>query len=129
MILIDSDILMDSLKGRKEARDFILHKTAEGIRLATTAINVAEVLRGAERTPEQEKRRARDLLGGLTVLPFGPRAADRFGVLMAGLDVEGTPIPTVDGMIAAVALESAIPVVTRNIRHFGRVPDLVVRTL
>lgn len=91
--------------------------------LATSAINVGEVLRGAQRS--------RDVLGvttrtldALEEVPFGAEEARRFGRLMHTLDRGGNRIPVVDGMVAAVALENGGRLVTRNVQHFDRVPGL-----
>lgn len=46
---------------------------------------------------------------------------------MADLDGAGLPIPFAGGMIAAIALEASAPLITKNLRHFGRVSELVVR--
>jgi tRNA(fMet)-specific endonuclease VapC len=58
------------------------------------------------------------------VVPFGTEAADRFGRLSAALASKGTPIGTLDTMIAAHALALGVTLVTHSRKHFGRVRGL-----
>lgn len=95
----------------------------EGEHLATTSLNVAEILRGA-RGQRARLTTTVDVLAGLTELPFGPRASRRFGRLMHRLDEGGSRVPVVDGMIASIVLAEGARLYTRNTRDFDRVPDL-----
>jgi tRNA(fMet)-specific endonuclease VapC len=54
------------------------------------------------------------------------RVCTRAGELLAALEAAGTPLGTEDVMIAATALALDLTVVTRNVRHFGRVARLRV---
>ncbi|MGH3875121.1 MAG: PIN domain-containing protein [Pseudonocardiaceae bacterium] len=94
----------------------------------TTSITVAELIYGARRVGradlsrrvEQVVRRAQ------TVLAFDMAAARTFGVLKAMLERLGTPLAEPDLRIASIALSRGLVLVTRNVRHFQRVPDLTV---
>jgi predicted nucleic acid-binding protein len=44
--------------------------------------------------------------------------AERWGVLNARALDRGVPIPSIDGLIAATALEQDLTVVTRNVKDF-----------
>ncbi len=60
------------------------------------------------------------------VLPTTIEAAWHFGRSFAHLRANGTLIGTNDLWIAATALAHQMPVVTRNTRHYRRVPGLEV---
>jgi tRNA(fMet)-specific endonuclease VapC len=60
------------------------------------------------------------------VLAFDRRAARIFGTLKADLERAGTPLAEPDLRIAAIAISHQLTLVTRNVRHYGRVPDLTV---
>lgn len=128
MIVIDSDILASFLNARREAVVTLEALEAMGEELATTSVNVAEVLRGASVSPSK-RIAAESLLAGLVEVPFGPRAARRFGTLMAAADRLGAPLPNVDAMVAAATLEAGARLATRNLRHYGRMPGLELVTL
>ena len=58
------------------------------------------------------------------VLQWDRNAASEYGHLRAHLEAQGTPIGVLDTMIAAHALSLNATIVTNNVRHFERVPDL-----
>jgi predicted nucleic acid-binding protein len=94
----------------------------------TTAITLGELLYGAERRGSDRLREAvRGLVAGaLTVLPFDEAAADIYGPLRARLEASGEPLDEPDLRIASIALARDLTLVTANVRHFDRVPDLRV---
>jgi tRNA(fMet)-specific endonuclease VapC len=56
--------------------------------------------------------------------PFDDRDAEATGEVRAVLKAKGLPIDAADLMIAGQALARGLIVVTRNLRHFSRVPGL-----
>ncbi len=95
----------------------------------TTAITMGELLYGAaRRDSEKLNRQVRDLIrGALTVLPFDEAAAAVYGPLRASLEAEGRRLDEPDMRIASVALSRDLTLVTANVRHFARVPNLNVQ--
>ena len=85
---------------------------------------------GAYRLPEHTslflERLERVLLPNLSVLPFDVAAAHRYGEMRAELERRGTPLGEADLRIGAIALTRGLTVVTGNVRHFQRIPDLSV---
>lgn len=123
MILLDTDVLID-LRRKEPATLESLRALAEaGEEFGTTSLSVAEIMRGSHQNPPMLATTIR-ILNGLVEVPFGPRAARRFGDIMHGLDRAGRSIPAIDGMIAAATLETGARLATRNRRHFDRVPGL-----
>ena len=94
----------------------------------TTAITMGELLYGAARRDSKRlNEQVRDLLrGALTILPFDETAAAVYGPLRASLESDGQPLAEPDLRIASIALSRDLTVVTANIRHFARIPDLTV---
>lgn len=71
--------------------------------------------------------RIRDLIAGAAgVLPFDAAAAEVYGPLRARLESEGRRLDEPDLRIASVALSRGLTLITGNVRHFSRVPDLSV---
>lgn len=60
----------------------------------------------------------------MTVLPFPETAASEYGKICAFLQKRGTPIGTMDMLIAAHAKSNKMILVTNNVREFERIPDL-----
>lgn len=95
---------------------------------ATTAITVGELVYGAARRGSPAlSARVRELVdSAVTVLPFDRRAAEAYGRLRAELEREGRRLGEPDLRIASIALSRGVTLVTGNVRHFARVPGLVV---
>jgi tRNA(fMet)-specific endonuclease VapC len=95
---------------------------------ATTTINLGELLYGAaKRGSERLSRQAREVVStAASVLPFDAEAAEVYGPLRAHLEREGRRLDEPDLRIASIALSRGLTVVTGNVRHFARVPDLEV---
>ena len=64
------------------------------------------------------------MLSVLDVLPFDSDAASEYGVINAALRKQGTPIGTMDTLIAAHGKSASLIVVTHNTREFQRVDGL-----
>ncbi|MGQ0536479.1 MAG: type II toxin-antitoxin system VapC family toxin, partial [Methanobacteriota archaeon] len=105
MIVLDSDILVDVLRQRDPAFEFVARLQAAGEIIGTTSVNVAELFRGLP-----PRSRAAELaaatVAALQEVPVGPRVARRYGSLLHALDRAGTPIPAGDGLVAAAARAS-----------------------
>jgi tRNA(fMet)-specific endonuclease VapC len=93
---------------------------------------VAEIEYGIQRLPAGtqkrlllERQRAR-YLPRFRWLDWTPSASEEFGRIKAVLEAAGTPIDDFDIAVAAIALAHDAAVVTANIVHFSRVPDLTV---
>jgi tRNA(fMet)-specific endonuclease VapC len=63
-------------------------------------------------------------LGPLEIAPFDLAAAWSYGRLRGQLEATGTPIGSMDMLIAAHALSLEVRLVSNNIREFRRVPGL-----
>ena len=119
LAILDADVLADYLldEGAAEAVAARLRARAA----ATTAVVVYEVARGVEEGERAELRRA---LRGVRVYPLDGRAARRAADLWRELEAAGTRIGDRDVLTAAIALSAKLPIVTRNVEHFRRVPGL-----
>ena len=95
---------------------------------ATTTITLGELLYGAARRgSDRLLRQVREVLTLATViLPFDAEAAEVYGPLRARLESEGRRLDEPDLRIASIALAHGLTLVTGNVRHFSRVPDLAV---
>jgi tRNA(fMet)-specific endonuclease VapC len=122
--LVDSDWLIDAAIGRLRSQRALHRLSDEG--LAVSIVAVAEVYEGAFGTPDPQDTLVglRDFLGDFAILPLTDPIAERFARLRAALRRQGQLIPDMDLLIAATALEEELTLITRNVRHFARIPDL-----
>ncbi len=92
-----------------------------------SAVSIGELFKGAYRSQANERHlnNIRDrVLPAVTVLPFDTEVAQVFGEISARLERIGQRLADADLQIAATALHHGLVLVTGNIRHFERVPDL-----
>jgi tRNA(fMet)-specific endonuclease VapC len=96
--------------------------------VGVSSITVAELQYGVAKStrPEQTALALAALLAPLDVLAFDDGAAAVYGAVRAGLERTGTPIGSMDLLIAAHALALGRTVVTNNTREFSRVAGLKV---
>ncbi len=94
--------------------------------LAISAISLAEMEYGVQASTNQQKNTVSLLrfLSIVSVLPFERGAALEYGKIRADLRRKGTPIGTMDMLIAAHAKSEHLIVVTHNTREFERVEGL-----
>lgn len=94
----------------------------------TTTITLGELLYGAARTgnPRRESQVCTVVTHAYRILSFDRKAAEVYGPLRARLERAGRRLDEPDLRIASIALSRGLTLVTANVRHFGRVPDLSV---
>jgi toxin FitB len=110
-ILVDSDVLVDHLRGH---RRFV----ANNDDVHVSVITRAELFSGRG----TEERRIRRLMEPMTAVPVDASIADRAGRLR-----RASAIRLPDALIAATALEHRLTLVTRNERDFGTIRGLKLR--
>lgn len=121
LIVADSDVLIDALRGRPDAVQRVDEALSSGA-LATTAITVFELRSGVRSSDAAGK--VETLLAALPVLPLDERAADEAAEIRRALDAKGPPIGIADYLIAGICLSRSRRLLTRNRGHFERVEGL-----
>jgi tRNA(fMet)-specific endonuclease VapC len=120
MIVADTDVLIDYLRGAGQAKRVALELTTRSF--ATTAVTVFELKSGAHSARQRQAIEA--VLNAMTILPLGAEEASLAANLRQKLEAAGQPIGMADYLIAAVCLTHAATLLTRNLKHFERVPGL-----
>ncbi len=123
--LLDTNICIYVIKHRPpEVREQF---NAQQGRMAISAITLAELAHGAEKSAQPSRNTAtvEDFCSRLTVLPYTDAAAWHYGSIRAALERLGTPIGVNDLHIAAQARSAGLTLVSNNLREFERVPGLL----
>jgi tRNA(fMet)-specific endonuclease VapC len=126
MMIADTDVLIDFLQGDQPACERIALELGHG-QLATTAITRFELLAGA-RTARQQTIIGQ-LLAALPCLPLEAQSADRAAEVRRALERQGLSIGMGDSLIAGIVLAHRGVLLTRNRRHFERVPSLALGSI
>ncbi len=117
MILVDTDVLIDSLKGEVYANEFI---ESNDIKIHITRFTLFELLAGAKNKQEQIK---------ITKNFNFPILVVNDEILASSIELfktmhlkQGTGI--IDSIIASTAIHYKIPLFTKNRKHFKNIPKL-----
>jgi predicted nucleic acid-binding protein len=119
-MLVDTDVLVEYLRGRKEASDWLETQDAD---LMVSAITVAELFAGVK--GERESQILDRFLSALAVLPATEEIGRRAGQYRRDYGPShGTGLA--DALIAATAAVTGSLLATFNRRHFPMLPTVVV---
>ncbi|MBI2584166.1 MAG: type II toxin-antitoxin system VapC family toxin [Candidatus Aenigmarchaeota archaeon] len=125
MAVMDTDILVAFLRKDVNAKKKIESMVQLGIKLSTTSITAAELFKGAYKSRDEDAvKTVYELLVSMEVLDFGMEAANVAGKISSELEKGGRKIGSMDTMIAAIVISHGESIITRNERHFGRIPYL-----
>ena len=128
MIVADTTLLIDFLRGKKEAIDILQNTQSKG--LYTTEINLFELIIGTyakKQEPEKDVEKIFAMLAQFIVLPLERRATIKAGEIAGTLIKRGQQIEQTDVLIAAIALTNGISeIITANKAHYERIPGIKV---
>jgi predicted nucleic acid-binding protein len=114
-LLLDTSVLIDVLRGRKD-RKLLLHRLiGEGHSLSTTVLNIAELYAGMR---ADEETRTEEFLSGLECVELRASAARLAGRLKSAWQGKGRTLTLSDTIVAAVAIEERCVLLTDNRRDF-----------
>lgn len=96
--------------------------------LAISSIVLAELYYGAARHPKGVAIRWEidDFTSRLKIVPWNEAAANHYGSIRTVLEKNGTPVGSMDMLIAAHARSLDATLVSNNTKHFENVPDLLI---
>ena len=130
MTCLDTDFIIDLLRRKPAAESKLEELTADGDKLTTTPLSASELYKGAYNSsrPIEEAKKIRHLLDSLDILEFSTAASETFGKLSIELRRKGNDIGDFDLLIASIALTHGEPLLTKNAKHFSKVPGLAVES-
>jgi predicted nucleic acid-binding protein len=112
--LIDSDVIIWALRGRKAVVELLL-KLSEDEPMACSVINVLEVELGAR---PSEMKAIQQHLSSYDVLPMLPLTAHKAAEILRLTSRKPRPGEWADAVIAATAMLNDMTLVTFNTRHY-----------
>ncbi len=124
--LLDTDIYSEVLKAKNPtvAQNAALYRQHHGV-YTVSVITVMEVVQGFHRL--QNARRLLNFLNAVAleqIVVFDRAAAELAGRISGDLERIGHSIGLADPMIAAVAIQISLELVTGNTAHFQRIQQL-----
>lgn len=122
--LIDTDYVADWLHGRPQALTLLRSLTSANIAISIIGEIYEGIYFGANR-PLHE-RGFRQFLRMVDVLPLNKPIMKQFARIRGNLRRSGSIIGDTDLLIASTAIYHNLTLVTRNFRHYERIPDLML---
>ena len=125
--ILDTNICIYIIK-KKPKSVFEKFKTLALGSVGISSVTVAELHYGINKSskPEQNKLALNQFLIPLEIVNFDSDAAIVYGEIRAALEKRGTPIGSLDTLIAAHAKSLGLTLVTNNEKEFRRVDGLKV---
>ncbi len=127
MICVDSDCIIDFIRGKKEAI-FIIEDNRDS--LVTTEINVFETFIGVYNKKiflEKDENTYREFFNSIEVLSMSRGCGKIAAKILGDLSKKGQIIGQNDGIIISIMKKNGInEIITRNRKHFSRVEGIKV---
>jgi predicted nucleic acid-binding protein len=121
VVLVDTDILINHLRGDTATRDWLERARTEGP-LTISVVTVAELTGGMR---SDERQAAWRLLSAFQAVGVSELIARRAGEFMRAYRRSHSGIALGDYLIAATAAELGADLATRNVKHFPMFPGLL----
>lgn len=112
--LLDTTALIDFFRGRRQIIE-LLNKLTEEAPLAACPITVSEVFSGVQ---PGELLKVEEFLEALEFYPISYKASRQAGLYRRAYQKKGISLSLSDTLIASVAIENSLTLVTNNLRHF-----------
>lgn len=122
-MVVDTGIFIDFFR-KTDKKNSILYQLPSDSELLVSAVTLYELQMGA--TDEIKKRDVQLLINPLTVLPFTKEVAQRAGDIYHDLRKRNQMIEFRDIFIGATAIETGLPILTKNKKHFKRIKGLTL---
>lgn len=125
--MLDTNICINIIKKKPDqVIERLRHTRVPDV--GVSSITLSELEYGAAKSarPEQNKLAIVEFLAPLEILPYDDMAAQEYGKVRVYLEKQGTPIGSMDMLIAAHALSLNCILVTNNESEFRRIPALKI---
>src|SRR3989344_1454945 len=127
MICLDSDCIIDFLRGKEEAIRIVERHKEE---LVSTEINIFEVFFGIynkRNMSDNERNVAKNFFNSIPILHFNEGCGELAAKILSNLLKEGKVIEQNDCFIAATIMENDCnKIITRNEAHYKRIKGIEI---
>ncbi len=123
--MLDTNICIYIIK-RKPENVIDRFRQTKISQVGISSITLSELEYGIAKSskPDQNQFALAQFLAPMEILSYDDEAAQKYGRLRSFLEKQGTPIGSLDMLIAAHALAIDCILVTNNEKEFNRVPNL-----
>lgn len=132
-LVLDSSIIIEAERKHQNVEDLLssIRQRFGEVEILISAVTVAELVHGVERANKPEIRQRRrafidELKRHVPVQPVTEESGELAGTISGSQAGKGITIPIDDLLIGMAALEQGYAIATLNVRHFKKIPDLLV---
>jgi|SRR3989344_2038995 len=133
MVCLDTSFLIDVIHGKKLPEKFMdILAGEESVSIATPTI--IEIIKGLHlkknlnHVTEEEKNKINETISSSIILSLDKESSILAGEIEAELINKGEFIDIEDIMIGAIAICNKETLITRNKKHFEKIPDLKIES-
>jgi predicted nucleic acid-binding protein len=125
-LILDSDVIIDHLNNKSDYLSSIISKSKDD--LFISVITWSEIVYGIKKSNDPIKTYKQftnfiiDL--NIKILEFDLKIADKFIDLKIDLEKKGSRLEDFDLIIGATSIVNNLTLVTRNTKHFVRIPNI-----
>jgi toxin FitB len=125
--LLDTNCISEAVRTRPDPRVMGWLETADEALLYLSVLTLGEIRKGVAALPQGRRRTSLETWLGAElqarfstrILPIDAAVADRWGSLAAAAKNKGRALSTIDGLLAATAIQHNLTIVSRNDADFA----------
>ncbi len=125
-MILDTSFIIDLLQGRVPTVSKIKKMEAESIATSISTPSIFKLFVGISLTkkPISEKNRIMEILKSWGIMDLDAESAALAGKIYGELIKNGEIIDPEGSMIAGIVISNNEPILTKNVKHFQRIPGL-----
>ena len=128
-MILDTSAIIDLLRGEQGIIKKVEDLDKKNLPISLTSISVFEIWQGSQDITNAKKlEKIQFLLNSIGTFYFDTSTAKEAGNIHALLKNNGQMIDPEDSMIAGIAKFHNEPILTKNTKHFGRIPSLEIES-
>ncbi len=124
MYLLDTNTLIYFFKGMGDVAKNLFLQSPNNLAVSSIVVYELEVGIAKSTNPTKRREQLHQLLEQINIIDFGQKEAKESAIIRAELEKNGTPIGSIDLLIAGSAVANNLILVTRNLKEFQRVKNL-----
>ncbi|MCD8488975.1 MAG: type II toxin-antitoxin system VapC family toxin [Desertifilum sp.] len=126
MYVLDTNTLIYYFKGQGQVAHNLANVVPQAIIISTIVLFELQVGIAKSASPTRRIQQLQQLLNQVNLVPFDRQQAIAAATIRAQLEQQGTPIGSIDILIAGSAIALQATLVTHNVNEFSRVQGLAI---
>jgi len=126
MYILDTNTLIYYFKGQGKVAQNLANVSPQKIGISTIVLFELQVGIAKSTSPAKRTQQLQQLLSRVNIFPFDRDAALAAATIRTQLEQKGTPIGSIDVLIAGTAIAVQATLITHNVKEFSRVSGLAI---